>query len=43
MEEAELELQQGEQANQETMLLNICQSEFLARRGFLLLFFRKKK
>jgi len=43
MKEADLEIQISEKANQEAKPLKMNQSEFLARRGFLLLFFRKKK
>jgi hypothetical protein len=43
MKEADLEIQLSEKADKETRLLIDYQSEFLARRSFLLLFFRKKK
>jgi len=43
IEETELEKQLGEKANQKVKILNCGLSEFLARRGFLLLFFRQKK
>jgi hypothetical protein len=35
VKEAELEIQLSKKANQEIMLLNIYQSEFLARRGLV--------
>src|SRR6187431_2991042 len=42
MKETASEKQTGEQANQETRLLNNYQSEFLARRGFWFFFPEKK-
>jgi hypothetical protein len=42
-QETKHEKQTSEQAEQETRLLKRNQSEFFERRGFLLLFFRKKK
>jgi hypothetical protein len=43
MKETALEKELSEKANQEAKQLNQYPGEFLARRGFLLLFFRQKK
>lgn len=43
MKEIGCEMELSEQANQKAKQKNESKGEFLARRGFLLLYFRKKK